>query len=95
MAYGHYTIAEAAEWQTKPYTLRFVLICEPVGQERGRKDCIPLEGAKSYSWRYEPMHNDGRWYDLYEDFDAMVSVRTPQGDAYYAKKDLRPERALH
>jgi|ERR1017187_5986652 hypothetical protein len=95
VAYGHYTITEAPEYHTKPFTRRFVLLCETAGQERGRKDCIPLEGGQSYSWNYESMRDDGKWYQLYEDFTVMVSLKTPDGSAYYAMKTLLPVRALH
>jgi hypothetical protein len=47
IAYGHYTVTEATEWHTKPTTYRIVLLCQPAGQELGRKDCLPLEGVRA------------------------------------------------
>jgi hypothetical protein len=95
VAYGHYTMTEAAEYNTQPLTLRLVLLCETTGQELGRKDCIPLEAGKTYAWTSgssQRLNDVGDMYSLYGDFTALVYITTPQGRGWYVMKDLRPER---
>ncbi len=95
VAYGHFTITEAAEWKTQPTTYRTVLLCENAGQPLGRSDCINLEAGKAYSWTlaYDQVQIDrGYMYELYGDFPVPVYIETGHGRGYYARKDLRPER---
>ena len=93
VAYGHYTVTEAPMYHTNPTTYRIVLLCQPAGQEIGRKDCIPLEAGQSYSWSSAHPDN-GDWFTLYGDFNAVVAVKTSNGNATYAMKIIVPERLM-
>ena len=99
VAYGHYTLP--SEWggdhPTHPSTRRFVLLCQSSDQELRRKDCFPLEGGQSYGWDYahrSGRSDDGYWYELYGDFQVVVVVRTPTGNATYTMKTLLPEHPM-
>jgi len=84
VAYGHYKAHDT--WTKRHLVFRATMRCE-----RDYKDCVALEGGKTYQWAMAPI--DEKYpYTWYQDFYYAMYITTPQGKALYACRDEKPVR---